>query len=66
MWWCDFVIDFLKGCLYYLNMKIKNDVLVCGEKYLGEVLICDFGVEDVEEDKWYVVLNDGEIVEVKE
>jgi hypothetical protein len=47
-------------------MKIKNDVLVCGEKYLGEVLICDFGVEDVEEDKLYVVLNDGEIVEVKE
>ena len=47
-------------------MKIKNDVLICGEKYLGEVLICDFGVEGVEEDKWYVVLKDGEIVEVKE
>jgi hypothetical protein len=61
-----FFIAILQKRSHNNGMKIKNDVLVCGEKYLGEVLICDFGVEDVEEDKWYVVLNDGEIVEVKE
>lgn len=52
-------------------MNIKNieniDVLVCGEKYSGEVLIVDFGLGGfgINEEKDYVVLNDGEIVEVK-
>ena len=50
-------------------MKINDyDVkgIVCGEKYLGELLIVDFGISGVDEEKWYVVLNDGEIVEVVE
>ena len=43
--------------MYFLNI---------GEKYLGEVLIVDFGMEGggIEEDKYYVILNDGEICEV--
>ena len=51
------------------NMKIKIDdsnVLIVGEMYSGEVLICDFEIEGVEEDKMYVILNDLSIVEVKE
>ena len=55
--------------LLCLLMKINDyDVkgIVCGEKYLGELLIVDFGISGVDEEKWYVVLNDGEIVEVVE
>ena len=43
--------------MYFLNI---------GEKYLGESLIEDYGMEGggIEEDKYYVILNDGEICEV--
>ena len=43
--------------LYFLNI---------GEKYLGEILIVDYGMGggEIEEDKYYVILNDGEICEV--
>ena len=50
-------------------MKIKiedSNVLIVGVVYSGEVLICDFEIEGVEEDKMYVILNDLSIVEVKE
>ena len=43
-------------------MKI-DDVLIIGEKYKGELLIVDYGL-DVKEDSWYVVLNNGEVKEV--
>lgn len=50
-----------------LNIISDLNYVVCGIKYRGEVLIVDFGVDEgVEEDKFYVVLNDGEIVEVVE
>ena len=51
-------------------MNIKNidglDLIVSGEKYLGEVLIVDYGMGGygINEESWYVVLNDGEVVEV--
>jgi len=43
--------------MYFLNI---------GEKYLGELLIVDYGMggKGIEEDKYYVILNDGEICEV--
>ena len=43
--------------MYFLNI---------GEKYLGESLIEDYGMEGggIEENKYYVILNDGEICEV--
>ena len=43
--------------MYFLNI---------GEKYLGESLIEDYGMEGggIKEDKYYVILNDGEICEV--
>ena len=46
-------------------MKINSNFLRVGEKYLGELLIVDYGVEDIKEDSYYVILNDGEIVELK-
>jgi hypothetical protein len=46
-------------------MKINNKFLRVGEKYLGELLIVDYGVEDIKEDSYYVILNGGEIVELK-
>ena len=52
-------------------MNIKNieniNMLVCGEKYSGEVLIVDYGMGSmgINEESWYVVLNDGEVVELK-
>ena len=49
--------------------KIDNlKSIVCGEKYLGEVLIVDFGMGGmgIDEEKWYVICNDGEVVEVVE
>jgi len=36
-----------------------------GELYSGEILITDFGMEGINEESFYVVLNDGQIVEVK-
>ena len=52
----DLNVMSFKG-MYFLNI---------GEKYLGEDLIVDFGMEGggIEEDKYYVILNDGEICEV--
>jgi len=51
-----------------LNVMSFNNIyfLNIGEKYLGEVLIVDFemGGGGIEEDKYYVILNDGEICEV--
>lgn len=48
------VLDF--DNINYLNV---------GVKYRGEVLIVDFGMDEgIVEDKFYVVLSDGEIVEV--
>lgn len=39
--------------------------LVSGQLYSGEVLIVDFNInEGIEESKYYVVLNNGDIVEV--
>lgn len=49
-----------------INKFEKVNCIVSGVKYSGEVLIVDFGISGVDEEKWYVVLNDGEIVEVKE
>jgi len=49
-------------------MKIKNiNLVVSGEKYRGEVLIVDFemGEFDIKENSYYVISNDGEIMEVK-
>jgi len=50
-----------------INNIEKINFIVSGEKYLGEVLIVDFGMGgmDIKEDNWYVILNDGEVVEVK-
>jgi hypothetical protein len=45
-------------------MKISNNFLRAGEKYLGELLIADYGVEGIKEDSYYVILNNGEIVEI--
>jgi hypothetical protein len=57
----------IKKKLNIINVSDSLNYVVCGMKYRGEVLIVDFGVDEgVEEDKFYVVLNDGEIVEVVE
>ena len=57
----------IKKKLNIINVSDNLTYVVCGMKYRGEVLIVDFGVDEgVEEDKFYVVLNDGEIVEVVE
>jgi hypothetical protein len=40
--------------------------LVVGEKYRGELLMCDFGYRNLNEDSWYVLLKNGTLVEVEE
>ena len=52
-------------------MKIKKvlnekdcDVLILGEKYRGELLMCDYGFSNLEEDDWYVVLSSNEVEKV--
>jgi len=40
-------------------------LLRTGELYSGEILITDFGMEGINEESFYVILNDGQIVEVK-
>jgi hypothetical protein len=49
-----------------LNVLDFDNIIVVGEKYLGEVLIVDFGMggSGIEENKYYVILNNGEICEV--
>ena len=42
-----------------------NEIIIVGEKYRGEVLIVDFGIEGVEEDSWYKIGVNGEIVKVE-
>jgi hypothetical protein len=42
-----------------------NKIIIVGEKYRGEVLIVDFGIEGVEEDSWYKIGVNGEIVKVE-
>ena len=47
--------------------KIENlNSIVCGDRYSGEVLIVDFGMGGmgIDENKEYVICNDGEVVEV--
>ena len=57
----------IKKKLNIINVSDSLNYVVCGMKYRREVLIVDLGVDErVEEDKFYVVLNDGEIVEVVE
>jgi hypothetical protein len=54
----------MKNKLNVLNFDNVNFLKV-GEKYSGEVLIVDFGMDEgIVEDKNYVILNDGEICEV--
>ena len=57
----------MKNKLNVLSFEGMNFLNV-GEKYRGEVLIVDFNMEGegIEENKYYVILNDGEICEVVE
>jgi len=50
-----------------LNVNTIEGVkfLKAGEMYSGEVLITDFGMEGINESSFYVILNGGQIVEVK-
>ena len=43
---------------------MKNEILVAGEVYSGEVLIVDFGYDNLKEDSWYVFCVDGVVREV--
>ena len=45
-------------------MSMKNEILVAGEVYSGEVLIVDFGYDNLKEDSWYVFCVDGVVREV--
>ena len=42
-----------------------NEIIIVVEKYRGEVLIVDFGIEGVEEDSWYEIGVNGEIVKIE-
>ena len=45
---------------------MKNEILIAGMKYRGELLMCDYGFEGLNEDTWYVVTENGEVKEVEE
>jgi hypothetical protein len=56
----------MKNKLNVLDFDNVN-FLIVGERYSGEVLIVDFGMDKgIEGDKFYVILYDGEICEIKE
>lgn len=45
---------------------MTNNALVVGEKYLGELLKVDYGMQGLNDESWYVVLKNGEVKEVEE
>ena len=40
-------------------------LIVVGEEYRGELLMCDYGFKNLNEDGWYVLLESGEVKEVE-